>query len=227
VDGVELDLDAFRSWREEYSNAEFILEDGKYICGTLTEKMSKRLYNTVNPDDLVHKYGADTFRMYEMFLGPVEMSNPWDTKGIEGVHRFLKKLWRLFFDELKGKQWNEEKATEAELKVAYHWKVGNEWNTLSAIAVKEASLLREGSAEEFITEHYWGYIKKKSLTGEYEVSHPKWNIHQVKEYEIKCNTAALYGATFEEALNQPPQSVFLAEGSAIQVMKGKTVCGFA
>ncbi len=119
VDGVELDLDAFRSWREEYSNAEFILEDGKYICGTLTEKMSKRLYNTVNPDDLVHKYGADTFRMYEMFLGPVEMSKPWDTKGIEGVHRFLKKLWRLFFDELKGKQWNEEKATEAELKVLH------------------------------------------------------------------------------------------------------------
>lgn len=119
VDGVELDLDAFRSWREEYSNAEFILEDDKYICGTLTEKMSKRLYNTVNPDDLVHKYGADTFRMYEMFLGPVEMSKPWDTKGIEGVHRFLKKLWRLFFDELKGKQWNEEKATEAELKVLH------------------------------------------------------------------------------------------------------------
>jgi leucyl-tRNA synthetase len=119
VDGVELDLNAFRSWREEYSNAEFVLEDGKYICGTLTEKMSKRLYNTVNPDDLVHKYGADTFRMYEMFLGPVEMSKPWDTKGIEGVHRFLKKLWRLFFDELKGKQWNEEKATEAELKVLH------------------------------------------------------------------------------------------------------------
>lgn len=119
VDGVELELNAFRSWREEYSNAEFVLEDGKYICGTLTEKMSKRLYNTVNPDDLVHKYGADTFRMYEMFLGPVEMSKPWDTKGIEGVHRFLKKLWRLFFDELKGKQWNEEKATEAELKVLH------------------------------------------------------------------------------------------------------------
>lgn len=119
VDGVELDLDAFRSWREEYSNAEFILEDSKYICGTLTEKMSKRLYNTVNPDDLVYKYGADTFRMYEMFLGPVEMSKPWDTKGIEGVHRFLKKLWRLFFDEVKGKVWTEEKATEAELKVLH------------------------------------------------------------------------------------------------------------
>ncbi len=119
VDGVELDIEAFKKWRPEYANAEFILEDGKYICGTEVEKMSKRLYNTVNPDDLVLKYGADTFRMYEMFLGPVEMSKPWDTKGIEGVHRFLKKLWRLFYDEIKGKVWTEEKATDAELKVLH------------------------------------------------------------------------------------------------------------
>ncbi len=119
VDGVELDVDAFKNWREEYKDAEFILEDGKYICGTLTEKMSKRLYNTVNPDIIVERFGADTFRMYEMFLGPVEMSKPWDTKGIEGVHRFLKKLWRLFFDEVKGKLVTEEKATPEEWKVLH------------------------------------------------------------------------------------------------------------
>lgn len=119
VDGVELDVEAFKKWRPEYANAEFILEDGKYICGVETEKMSKSKFNTVNPDDLVEKYGADTFRMYEMFLGPVEQSKPWDTKGIEGVHRFLRKLWRLFFDEQKGKLWNEEKATDAELKVLH------------------------------------------------------------------------------------------------------------
>ncbi len=119
VDGVELDMDAFRKWREEYANAEFVLEDGKYICGTEVEKMSKSKYNTVNPDDLVARYGADTFRMYEMFLGPVEMSKPWDTKGIEGVHRFLKKLWRLFFDENKGKLWTEEAPTAAELKLLH------------------------------------------------------------------------------------------------------------
>lgn len=119
VDGIELDTTAFRNWREEYKDAEFVLEDGKYICGTLTEKMSKRLYNTVNPNDIVERYGADTFRMYEMFLGPVEMSKPWDTKGIEGVHRFLKKLWRLFFDEVKGKIWTEDKPTAAELKVLH------------------------------------------------------------------------------------------------------------
>ncbi|MFL5744565.1 MAG: leucine--tRNA ligase [Niastella sp.] len=119
VDGVELDVEAFKKWRSDYESAEFILEDGKYICGTEVEKMSKRLYNTVNPDDVVNKYGADTFRMYEMFLGPVEQSKPWETKGIEGTHRFLKKLWRLFYDETKGKVWNEEKATPAELKVLH------------------------------------------------------------------------------------------------------------
>ncbi|MFM7671376.1 MAG: leucine--tRNA ligase [Bacteroidota bacterium] len=119
VDGFELDTDAFRKWRREYEQAEFELEDGKYICGAEVEKMSKSKFNTVNPDDLVAKYGADTFRMYEMFLGPVELSKPWDTKGIEGVHRFLKKCWRLFNDAEKGWLVTEEKATAAELKVLH------------------------------------------------------------------------------------------------------------
>jgi leucyl-tRNA synthetase len=119
VDGVELDTAAFIKWKPDYAKAEFILEDGKYICGVEVEKMSKSKFNTVNPDDLVEKYGADTFRMYEMFLGPVEQSKPWDTKGIEGVHRFLKKCWRLFFDEIKGKVWEDEKPTAAELKVLH------------------------------------------------------------------------------------------------------------
>jgi leucyl-tRNA synthetase len=119
VDGLELDIEAFKKWRPENADAEFILEDGKYICGTEVEKMSKRLYNTVNPNDLVNKYGADAFRMYEMFLGPVEQSKPWDTKGIEGVHRFLRKLWRLFYDDAKGRVWTEERATAAEWKILY------------------------------------------------------------------------------------------------------------
>ena len=120
VDGYELDTETFKKWRNnEHAGAEFILEDGKYICGSEVEKMSKSKFNTVNPDDLVAKYGADTFRMYEMFLGPVEISKPWDTKGIEGVHRFLKKLWRLFYDDLKGQLWNNDKATDAELKVLH------------------------------------------------------------------------------------------------------------
>lgn len=120
VDGVELDIEAFKKWRNgEYANAEFILEEGKYICGVEVEKMSKSKFNTVNPDTLVEKFGADTFRMYEMFLGPVDQSKPWDTKGIEGVHRFLKKLWRLFFDETKGKVWTDEQPTTEELKVLH------------------------------------------------------------------------------------------------------------
>jgi leucyl-tRNA synthetase len=119
VDGLELDIDAFIQWRPEFAGAEFILENGKYICGAETEKMSKRLFNTVNPDDLVFKYGADTFRMYEMFLGPVEMSKPWDSKGIEGVHRFLKKFWRLFTDE-KGLIVTDADPSREELKILHH-----------------------------------------------------------------------------------------------------------
>ncbi|MBK7678548.1 MAG: class I tRNA ligase family protein [Chitinophagaceae bacterium] len=122
VDGVDLDTQAFKRLRNgEYTNAKFITEeDGKYICGSEVEKMSKSKYNTVNPDDLVAKYGADTFRMYEMFLGPVEMSKPWDTKGIEGVHRFLKKFWKLFFDEAKGFIVTDEEPTPGELKVLHN-----------------------------------------------------------------------------------------------------------
>ncbi|MBA4257913.1 MAG: leucine--tRNA ligase [Chitinophaga sp.] len=120
VDGYELDIAAFKQWRNgEYANATFVLENGKYLCGAEVEKMSKSKFNTVNPDVLVEKYGADTFRMYEMFLGPVDQSKPWDTKGIEGVHRFLKKCWRLFYDELKGKVWNEDSPNPAELKVLH------------------------------------------------------------------------------------------------------------
>jgi leucyl-tRNA synthetase len=119
VDGNILDTEAFKLWKPDYANASFELEDGKYICGVEVEKMSKSKFNTVNPDVLVEKYGADTFRMYEMFLGPVEQSKPWDTKGIEGVHRFLKKLWRLFYDEMKGQMWVDGKATPEELKVLH------------------------------------------------------------------------------------------------------------
>lgn len=92
-----LDLDAFRAWRPEFKDAEFILEDGKYVCGWAVEKMSKSMFNVVNPDDIVERYGADTLRLYEMFLGPIEQSKPWDTNGIDGVNRFIKKHWGLFY----------------------------------------------------------------------------------------------------------------------------------
>lgn len=94
-----LDIEAFRAWRPEFKDAEFILEDGKYICGWAVEKMSKSMFNVVNPDDIVERYGADTLRLYEMFLGPIEQSKPWDTNGIDGVNRFIKKLWGLFYKD--------------------------------------------------------------------------------------------------------------------------------
>lgn len=119
VDGLELDIHKFKMWRAEYEFAEFILEDGKYICGAEVEKMSKSKYNVVNPDDIVKQYGADTFRMYEMFLGPIDISKPWDTKGIEGVHRFIKKLWRLIFNEDGSSKLSEEPATPQALKILH------------------------------------------------------------------------------------------------------------
>ena len=111
-----LDMEAFKNWRPEYNNAEFILEDGKYICGWAVEKMSKSMFNVVNPDMIVEKYGADTLRLYEMFLGPLEQSKPWDTNGIDGVHRFLKKLWTLFYGNTESLQITDAEPTSEELK---------------------------------------------------------------------------------------------------------------
>jgi leucyl-tRNA synthetase len=119
VDGYALDTEAFKKWKPEYAQAEFVLENEQYLCGSEVEKMSKSKFNTVNPDHIVERFGADTFRMYEMFLGPVEISKPWDTKGIEGVHRFLKKFWRLYVDENKGLNLTDEAPTAAELKVLH------------------------------------------------------------------------------------------------------------
>ena len=102
VSNDRLDTEAFRRWRPEYADAEFVLENGEYVCGWAVEKMSKSMFNVVNPDDIVERYGADTLRLYEMFLGPIEQSKPWDTNGIDGVNRFIKKLWNLFY---KGEKW--------------------------------------------------------------------------------------------------------------------------
>lgn len=110
-----LDLDAFRAWRPEYATADFILEDGRYLCGWAVEKMSKSMYNVVNPDMIVERYGADTLRLYEMFLGPIEQSKPWDTNGIDGVHRFLRKLWGLYYAP-EGLRVSDTPASKEELK---------------------------------------------------------------------------------------------------------------
>ena len=122
VHNDRLDMEAFKAWMPDFANAEFILEDGEYICGWAVEKMSKSMFNVVNPDMICDTYGADTLRLYEMFLGPLEQSKPWDTKGIDGVNRFLKKVWRLFYDR-NGLIVTDEKATADELK-ALHKLIG-------------------------------------------------------------------------------------------------------
>ncbi|MEX6688747.1 leucine--tRNA ligase [Danxiaibacter flavus] len=212
VDGVELDTEAFKKWKAEYADAEFILEDGKYICSSEVEKMSKSKFNTVNPDDLVNRYGADTFRMYEMFLGPVEQSKPWDTKGIEGVHRFLRKLWRLFFDELKGKIWNEEKATDAELKILHKAikKIEEDterfsFNTgVSAFMVcvndlsdakchkrevLESLLIMLTPYAPHVCEELWSQLGNQSsiLDASYPAFEEKYLVESTKEYPISVN----------------------------------------
>ncbi len=119
VENDIMDIEAFRNWNPAYKTAEFILEDGKYICGYAVEKMSKSMFNVVNPDQIIERYGADTLRMYEMFLGPLEQAKPWDTNGIDGVHRFLKKYLSLFFDNADTFRLSDEKANKDELKALH------------------------------------------------------------------------------------------------------------
>ena len=156
VHNDKLDLEAFKAWRPEYADAEFILENGEYICGWAVEKMSKSMYNVVNPDDICETYGADTLRLYEMFLGPVEQSKPWDTKGIDGVNRFLRKFWRLFYDR-DNFLVTDKPASPAELK-ALHKLIGKEQEDIEAfsynttisafmIAVNELTELKCSSRE--------------------------------------------------------------------------------
>jgi leucyl-tRNA synthetase len=115
----QLNLDKFKAWRPDLADAEFILEDGKYICGAEVEKMSKSKYNVVNPDDIIERYGADTLRLYEMFLGPLEQFKPWNTNGIDGVFKFLRKLWNLYHNPSGEFAVSDEKASKEELKALH------------------------------------------------------------------------------------------------------------
>jgi leucyl-tRNA synthetase len=207
-----MDIHAFKKWKPDFANAEFILEDGKYICGTEVEKMSKSKFNTVNPDDLVNKYGADTFRMYEMFLGPIEQSKPWDTKGIEGVHRFLRKLWRLFNNEVSGKIWNDEKANNQELKILHKTikKIESDTenfsfntavstfmvcvNELSEISCYKKEVLEKliillSPYAPHIAEELWSQLGKEGsvLNATFPAFEEKYLIETDKEYPISVN----------------------------------------
>jgi leucyl-tRNA synthetase len=252
VDGVELDTAAFKDWKPDFADAEFILEDGKYICGAEVEKMSKSKVNTVNPDHIVDRYGADTFRMYEMFLGPVEMSKPWDTKGIEGVHRFLKKLWRLFFDEVKGKLVTNDKATPEELKVLHRTirKIEEDTERFSfntsvsafMVCVNELTDLKCHKREilepllilltpyaPHISEELWHRVGNETsvLDAAYPVFESKYLVEATKEYPVSINGKMRTTMVLDLAATQEQvQEVVLANPVVQKWMEGKPMKKF-
>ena len=245
-----LDTEAFKAWRPEYNNAEFILEDGKYVCGWAVEKMSKSMFNVVNPDMIVEKYGADTLRLYEMFLGPVEQSKPWDTNGIDGCHRFLKKLWGLYFGRAEGEILiNDDEPSKESLKSLHKLikKVSLDienfsYNTsISAfmIAVSESSQQKCHSREVLKTlailiapfaphmaEELW-----ETLGGEGSICDAEWpvcNESYLVENEVQLtisfNGKARYQMTFPaDASNEDIQKTVLADEKALKYIDGKQI----
>ncbi|MFN3403587.1 MAG: leucine--tRNA ligase [Cytophagaceae bacterium] len=207
-----LDLEAFKKWRPDLTDAEFILEDGKYICGNEIEKMSKSKYNVVNPDDIVEKYGADTLRLYEMFLGPLEQFKPWNTNGIEGVFKFLRKLWNLFHDDTGNVKLSDETPTKDELKVLHKTikKVEEDIerhsfntsvstfmicvNELSSLKCNKKAILKEltiilSPYAPHIAEELWSILGNKETI--LNASYPQWKEEHITEssfeYPISIN----------------------------------------
>lgn len=241
VNGVELDIEAFKKWREDYAGAEFILEDGIYRCGTRLEKMSKRYFNVVNPDDVVKKYGADSFRMYEMFMGPIEQDKPWDSKGIEGVYRFVRKFWRLFYDEQKGQVWNNDAPKAAELKVLHKTikKVEEDVErfsfntTVSAFmvcvneltdlnchkrAILEPLLILLAPFAPHVSEELWHLIG--NTTTILDASFPRYNeqhlLESSKEYPISVNGKLRTQIQMDLGLSQPEVEKIVLSNAVVQ-----------
>ena len=243
-----LDIEAFKAWRPEYETAEFILEDGKYICGWAVEKMSKSMFNVVNPDMIVEKYGADTLRMYEMFLGPVEQSKPWDTNGIDGVHRFIRKFWSLFYNRNDEYLVKNEPATKDELKALHKLikKVSGDieqfsYNTsVSAfmICVNELSNLKCSKKEilekliivlapfaPHVCEELWETLG--NTTSVCDAQWPAFNEEYLKEdvvsYTISFNGKARFNMEFPaDATSDAIQTTVLADERSQKWTEGKT-----
>ena len=244
-----LDLEAFKAWRPEYATAEFILEDGKYICGWAVEKMSKSMYNVVNPDMIVEKYGADTLRMYEMFLGPVEQSKPWDTNGIDGVHRFLKKFWSLFYDRAGKYLVNDEPATKEELKslhklikkvtgdieqFSYNTSISafmicvNELAALkcSKKAVLEPLVIVLAPFAPHVCEELWETMGH--TTSVCDAQWPAWNEEYLAEsavnYTVSFNGKARFNQEFPvDASSDDIQAAVLADERSAKWLEGKSI----
>ncbi len=250
VSGDVLDIEAFKQWRPEYANAEFILEDGKYVCGWAVEKMSKSMFNVVNPDMIVERYGADTLRLYEMFLGPVEQSKPWDTNGIDGCHRFLKKLWALFYENRTGEFLpNDDKATPEQLKSVHKLikKVTHDiesfsYNTsISAfmICVGELAQLKCHNREllsdlvvliapfaPHMAEELWESLGQKGSVC--DAQWPKWNDEYLVESSMQLTVSFNGKARFQmefaaDADNAAIESAVLADEKSKKYIDGKQV----
>lgn len=247
VDGFDLDMDGFKQWKPDFANATFVTENGVYKCGGRLEKMSKRYFNVVNPDDIVDKYGADTFRLYEMFLGPVEQDKPWDTKGIEGVHRFIKKFWRLFFDAEKGKVYTQEPASDAAWKVFY--KVAKKieedtskfsFNTAVStfmIGVNELTDLKCHSKEllekflvilspyaPHICEELWHAIGNEGsvLDAMYPVIEEKYLVETSKEYPVAINGKTRTTLNLDIQLSQSDvEAIVMQDAVVLKWLEGK------
>src|SRR5574344_238925 len=243
-----LDVEAFRNWRPDYKDAEFILEDGKYICGWAVEKMSKSMFNVVNPDMIVERYGADTLRMYEMFLGPVEQSKPWDTNGIDGVHRFLKKLWALFYNRDGAFLIEDKEATKDELKAIHKLikKIGSDieqfsYNTsISAfmICVNELTQLKCHNKSVLsnllvliapfaphLAEELWEALGNN--TSICDAQWPSYNEEYLKEdsvnYTISFNGKARFNMSFpSDADNATIEAAVMSCEQAQKWIEGKT-----
>ena len=247
VENDILDIDKFRNWNPEYRSAEFILENGKYVCGWAVEKMSKSMFNVVNPDDVVDKYGADTLRMYEMFLGPLEISKPWDTNGIDGVHRFLRKLWNLFYT---GDQLNvsDEDPTKEELKSLHKLikKVGADIenfsfntsvsafmicvNELTSLKCNKKAILNElliliAPFAPHIAEELWHAIGNTETIC--DAAWPVWNEEYLKEdsftYSVSFNGKSRFNIDFSaDASNEEIEKTVLEHENSQKWLEGKT-----
>ncbi len=237
-----LDLDAFRAWRPDFADAEFILEDGKYICGYAVEKMSKSMFNVVNPDDIVERYGADTLRLYEMFLGPVEQSKPWDTNGIDGVNRFLRKLWNIFEKRAASQRDAKEKKIMHTLIKKVSQDIENfSYNTSVAafmIAVNDLGKLPAVSVEsmdEFarllapfaphIAEEFWHQLGHDGSVADSEW--PVWDENALKEdtvkYPVQFNGKMRYNIEVPAGSDKAAvEAAALADPAAEKWLEGKT-----
>lgn len=244
-----LDIEAFKSWRPEYASAEFILEDGKYVCGWAVEKMSKSMFNVVNPDMIVERYGADTLRMYEMFLGPVEQSKPWDTNGIDGVHRFIKKFWSLFYDRNNQYVVTDEPATKEELKSLHKLikKVTNDieqfsYNTsISAfmICVNELFSMKCSKKEilnQFIIvltpfaphvcEELWEQLGNKGSVcdAKWPLYNEEYLVENTVNYTISFNGKARFNMEFPSSeTSETIQTTVLADERSVKWTEGKSI----